>query len=163
MAALHSASASCARGSHALRPNRRPALAVYAGLIAASACFGVIGLISGTLDPGPTVVGRLPFHSPVFGGLALAVVVAAPCTVLAWWAARGDRRTGPAAAVSGALVTGWIVVEMIIIQELSFFHPAYLLAGAALVWLGLRTPTDRRARDRVRQARAKLARRSVRS
>ena len=69
-----------------------------------------------------------------------------PSTVLARWAWRGDPRTDLAAAVTGVLVIGWIVVELAFIRELSFFHPTYVAVGAALVWI------DRRALRRTGSA-----------
>ncbi len=117
---------------------RRTGLAWLAGLVALSAYAGAVGLAFGFLDLGTQVTARLPFASPVLGGFALTVIVAAPSTVLAWWAWRGDRRTDRAAVVTGVLVIGWIVVELAFIKELSFFHPAYVAVGAALVWMGRR-------------------------
>ena len=75
----------------------------------------------------------------MLGGLALAVIVAVPSTVLARWAWRGDPRTDLAAVVTGVLVIGWIVVELAFIKELSFFHPTYVVVGAALIWAGRRS------------------------
>jgi hypothetical protein len=118
---------------------RRTGLAWFAGLVALSACAGALGLAFGFLDLGTQVTARLPFGSPVLGGLALAVIVAVPSTVLARWAWRGDPRTDLAAVVTGVLVIGWIVVELAFIKELSFFHPTYVVVGAALIWAGRRS------------------------
>lgn len=117
---------------------RRTGLAGFAGLVAVSAYGGALGLIMGFLDLGARINARLPLDSPVLGGLALALIVAVPSTVLARWAWRGDPRTDLAAVVTGVLVIGWIVVELAFIRELSFFHPAYLAVGAVLVWVGRR-------------------------
>ncbi len=117
---------------------RHGVLAVLAGLIALSAYGGALGLITGSLNPGDTVAGRLPFHSPMLGGLALIAVVAVPSTVLAWLAARGHRRTGDASIAVGVLLAGWILVEVAFIRELSFFHPTYVFLGVLLIWLGVR-------------------------
>lgn len=118
---------------------RRAGLSVFAGVIAASAWGGAAGLIIGFLTLGPVVESRLPLHSPVLGALALAAIVAVPMTILAMMAWQGDPRTGEAAVVCGVLQVGWIVVEVLFIWELSFFHPLYLLVGAALIVVGLRT------------------------
>lgn len=121
--------------------SRHGVLAVLAGLIALSAYGGALGLITGSLNPGTTVADRLPFQSPVLGGLALIAVVAVPTTVLAWLAVRGHHRAGVASIVVGALLIGWILVELAFIRELSFFHPAYVFLGVLLIWLGVRTRT----------------------
>jgi hypothetical protein len=74
----------------------------------------------------------------MLGGLALTVIVAAPTTRLAWLAWRGDSRTDAAAVEAGVLVIGWIVVELAIIREFSFFHPTYIAVGGILIWFGRR-------------------------
>ena len=118
---------------------RRTGLAVFAGLIAISAYFGALGLILGFLDLGATVTARLPVGSPVLGGVALTVVVALPSSALAWLAWRGDRRTSVGAVVTGALILGWIAVELAFIRELSFFHPTFVVIGLVLIWIGIRS------------------------
>jgi len=117
------------------RGRRRWELAVFAAIIAFSAYGGAVGLISGGLSLGE-VSSRLPFASPLLGGIALALIVAVPSTVLAWFAWQGDPRTDAAALIVGVLIIGWIVVELAFIREFSFFHPAYLVVGVVLVWIG---------------------------
>jgi hypothetical protein len=113
----------------------RAGLAIFAAIIAFSAYAGAIGLVSGGLSLGD-VTSRLPFGSPVLGGIALALIVAVPSTYLAWLAWRADPRTDAAALIVGVLIIGWIVVELAFIREFSFFHPLYLVVGAALIWIG---------------------------
>lgn len=128
-------------------PERHPhrGLAAFAAAVGASAWFGVAGLTSGFLTLGPVVTPRLPLHSPVLGGIALAVVVAIPMTALAVLAGTGHPRTAEAAVVAGVLQVGWIVGELAVIRELSFFHPLYVLVGVAFVVLGVRAlPTASR-------------------
>jgi hypothetical protein len=112
------------------------ALAGYAWFIALSAYFGAIGLISGLLPIGAPLTARLPFHSPVFGGIALALVVGLPAsvvTVLSW---RRHPRTLDASALAGLLLVGWIAVELIIAREFSVLQVVYAAAGAGLIALG---------------------------
>src|SRR4051794_17606106 len=90
----------------------RVALTGYAGFVAFSACFGAVGMITGYLPVPPTLASRLPFQSPVFGGIALGCVVAVPATVVAVLAWRRDARAGRVATVAGVLLVGWIVVEL---------------------------------------------------
>ena len=116
--------------------HRRTGLAVFAAIVAISACAGAVGLVTGALSVGEVVTARLPFGSAVFGGVALALVVGLPTSVVAWLAWRGDERTDAAAVFAGVLLVGWIVVEYLFIRELSFFHPTYLLVGGAFIWLG---------------------------
>ncbi|MGZ4794374.1 MAG: hypothetical protein ACXV8T_00625 [Acidimicrobiia bacterium] len=127
---------------------RRPVLAVVGALDAVAAWAGAAGLVTGFLTLGRTVERRLPFGSPVLGGLALAAIVAVPSTALAWFAWRGDRRTGPVAVLSGGLLIGWIVGQVLVIRELSWFHPTYLVIGAGLVGAGRRP--SRRTEEAMR-------------
>jgi len=122
--------------------SRHRALAVLAGLIALSAYGGALGLITGSLNLGSAVTARLPFHSTIVGGLALIAVVAAPNTLLAWLAARGERRSGDLSILTGVLLAGWVLVELAFIRELSFFHPVYFVLGALLIWIGIRIRAD---------------------
>jgi 4-amino-4-deoxy-L-arabinose transferase-like glycosyltransferase len=112
-------------------------LAVAALAVAVSAWAGAVGLIVGFLSIGTELNQRLPAHSPVVGGIALAVVVAAPYTVLGLLAWRGDRATPGAAVLAGVVLMGWIVVELIFIRSISFFHPTFLLVGIAFVVAGM--------------------------
>ena len=117
---------------------RRTGLAVLAGAVAAAAYGGAFGLIAGFLTLGAVVTSRLPFASPVLGGIALLVVVAIPATAVAWLAARGDRRAGDTSVAAGVLLAGWIIVELAFIRQVSFFHPLFFVVGGLLIWLGLR-------------------------
>jgi hypothetical protein len=126
---------------HFTRPqaHRRKGLAAFAVLVAVSAWFGVYGLVSGALSIGADLEQRLPFGSPVLGGIALALVVAAPTSYLAWSAWRGAPSTDLVSVACGVLVIGWIVVQYLFIRQLSFFHPTYVVVGALLVWAGRRS------------------------
>ena len=118
----------------------RRGLSAFAAVIALSAWGGAAGLIWGFLDLGAEVTPRLPFASPVLGGLALIACVAVPMTIVAVLAWQGDPRTGPATVAAGVLQVGWILVELAFIRVLSFFHPIYLVIGIALIVIGRRAP-----------------------
>lgn len=114
-------------------PNRHLALAVFAGINALAAWFGAMGLISGFLALPPELADRLPFGSPVLGGLALAAIVAVPLTLLAWCAATGDGRTAQVAELTGGLLVAWILVQVVILRSFSAFQPVYVVFGVVLV------------------------------
>lgn len=113
-------------------------LAAATALIAVLAYGGAAGLITGVIDFGAEINARLPFHSPVFGGAALAVVVGAPMTVAAWLAARRDTRSSIAAVIAGSLLVGWIAVEIGFVQSYSWIQPVFAFAGLAVAYAGLR-------------------------
>jgi hypothetical protein len=116
----------------------RPTIAVVAVVNAVAAAGGGVCMIFGFLSLGPEVTPRLPWGSAALGGVALILCVAVPNAVLAVLAIRNDRRLPVAAVAVGLLLVAWILVELAIIRELSFFHPFYVSVGLALVLLGRR-------------------------
>ena len=122
----------------AVETRRHGLLAVAAAFVAVGAYGGAIGLISGGLSIGGRLNARLPFGSPVLGGLALLVWIAIPYTVLVVRAWRGARSTGATAEVVGLATVAWIVVQLAFIREVSFFHPLYAAIGVAFMVAGHR-------------------------
>jgi hypothetical protein len=94
---------------------------------------GAAALIAGVISLGGELDSRLPLASPVFGGIALAVIVGIPLTVAALAAWRGSAHTDELSVAAGAILIGWIVVEYLFIRELSFFHPLYLGIGVGFI------------------------------
>ncbi|WP_435122460.1 hypothetical protein [Amycolatopsis thermoflava] len=117
---------------------RRPWLASLTALIAVSAWVGAVGLVIGAVDLDDTVTARLPFPSTVFAGISLGLVIAVPMTVVTWFAARRDPRTSPAAVVAGAVLIGWIAVEVGIVRTFHVLQPVCVLAGLVVLVAGLR-------------------------
>jgi hypothetical protein len=117
-------------------PRRRYPLASYVALVALSAWFGAVDLITGLLPAPSSLTARLPFHSPVFGGIALACVVAMPATLVTVLIWRRHPRTRDALTLVGLLLVGWIIVEVAVVREFSPLQPACLLAGFGLILLG---------------------------
>lgn len=115
----------------------RQALAAFAFVNALAALGGAVGLMTGVLDMGAELNGRLPFASPVIGGLALTLLVAVPFSIVAVAAWRDDWRADLFAAACGTLLVGWILVQLAFIREVSFFHPFYVSIGLWLAWYGL--------------------------
>ena len=113
-------------------------LTALAGFVAVSAYGGAAALITGWLRPGTSMTRNLPFHSPVFAGIALACVVAVPATAVAALAWRHHPRDRDAATLAGILLVGWIVVEVAVIRQFSALQVIYGLAGAGLIAAGSR-------------------------
>jgi hypothetical protein len=93
-------------------------------------------MASGLLPVEPSLAGRLPLHSTVFAGVALAVVVGAPMTLVAVLGWRRHARTGEAGALAGLLLIGWIAVEVAVVREFSPLQPICAAAGLGLILLG---------------------------
>jgi pimeloyl-ACP methyl ester carboxylesterase len=119
--------------STAADTGRRYGLAAFAALNALAAWGGAVGLATGAIDFGERIDARLPFDSLVLAGLALAVSVAIPLTVLAWAASTRAPRTDVIALVAGLMLIAWIVVQVVVLRAFSLFQPTYLGIGAAFV------------------------------
>ena len=111
-------------------------LIVLAGFVALSAYAGAVGLITGWLRLSTSMTEMLPFGSPVFAGIALACVVAAPATVVAVLAWLHHPRDRDAATLAGVLLVGWIVVEVAVVRQFSVLQVVYGLAGLGLIASG---------------------------
>jgi hypothetical protein len=122
--------------SHA-RPHR--GIAALAGFMAVAAYAGVVGLMTGVLDMGTLINGRLPFSSPVLGSLALLLIVALPMTAAAVAAWRGLPWADAAVVLAGLALVGWIVVEVAFIRTFSWMQPVCAVYGALLAGLGWRS------------------------
>jgi len=120
-------------------------LTTLAGFVAVSAYFGSLGLITGYLAVPNSMAARFPFDSPVFGGLALAIIVAFPTTAVGVLSYRRYRRAREAAALAGLLLVGWIAVELAIVRQFSVLQVVYAVAGIALFWMGDRSIVMRAA------------------
>jgi hypothetical protein len=99
---------------------------------------GALGLIVGWIDLAATV-DRIPFDSPVVGGVALAVIVTLP-SVVAVVAAATHQEWAPLAHLAvGLTLCTWIVVQVLFIGFASVLQPAMFLFGVLLLMLGSRT------------------------
>jgi tellurite resistance protein TehA-like permease len=112
-------------------------LALGTGLLAVSAVVGAGGMVTGTLDLGDEVTGRLPFGSTALGGAALLLMVAVPMAAVSVLAARRAPATDLAALVAGLLLIAWIFLEVAVIRTFSWLQPALLAAGVAVALAGL--------------------------
>jgi hypothetical protein len=74
----------------------------------------------------------------VFGGLALALFVAVPCTAAAWMAWRRDPRAATVVELSGWLPIAWIPIEVVFIRTFSPLQPIRGVVGVVLVIFGRR-------------------------
>ena len=132
--------------STAPSPTRRSWLAGVAALNALAAWAGAVAVVTGAIDFGEPTNDRLPFDSVVLAGVALAIIVAIPLTVLAWSAWTAATRTDDIALVAGVVLIGWIVVQVAVLRSFSLFQPAYLCIGIYFVAASNRIRLGRRLR-----------------
>jgi hypothetical protein len=123
------------RTAPAIREHR--ALGVTSACVAVAAGAGAVALLIGATDFGPELNARLPFASPTFAGFALLIVVALPMAVVGVFAARHDCRAPNAAIVAGALLVGWIVVQLVVLRSFSGLQPICAALGATVLMLGV--------------------------
>ncbi|SFR02046.1 hypothetical protein SAMN04488564_10239 [Lentzea waywayandensis] len=112
-------------------------IGVLPGVVALSAWAGAAGTAAGAVDFGSAVVSRLPFHSNVVAAVALVLIVALPMTFAAWLCLRNHPQWRIAVAAAGALLIGWIAVQLVVIRTFSWLQPIMALAGAAVLMSAL--------------------------
>ncbi len=104
--------------------------------LALGAFSGAVGLISGGVDLGE-VSTDLPFASPAFGGVALAVLNGLLPTVVAVAALRRARWAGAGHLVVGTVLVAWIVIQIAFIGLIWWLQVVYLAYGVVLQALAL--------------------------
>lgn len=119
-------------------PARRYALAGLEVVVALSALAGGLALAVGSIDMGDEIHRRLPFASPVVGGLALMIVVGLPMTVAALASVRGSSNVRRSATTAGAALVIWILVEILVLRSFSLLQPTFLIVGVVVTLAGLR-------------------------
>jgi len=111
---------------------------MLAGCTAILAVGGAIGLATGGMPMDQPAMMRMPWHSTAVAAVALLLLVAVPMTVSAVLAQRDHPMWGRSAVLAGALMVGWIAVEIAIIRELSWLQAIFAVIGVVVLWLGLR-------------------------
>jgi hypothetical protein len=125
-----------ARPAIATRPSARQ-VAVGCGLMSVAAVGGVIGLAGGGLDLGAAITARIPAASPVFGAVALGLVVALPMGAAAVAGWRRSRWTAALASFAGTALIGWIAVEIAFIRTFSWLQPVCAVYGGGVLALAV--------------------------
>ena len=124
------------------------------GVVAGAAVAGGIGLMRDGMGMPSGWADRLPFHSWVFGGIALLVGVAIPQTLACGAVLFRHRRASLAAAAAGVLLVGWILVELLVLREYSVLQPVIaamgLLETACAWWWCLEVPIGSAGRTATR-------------
>ncbi|MDO3647699.1 hypothetical protein [Nocardia mangyaensis] len=114
---------------------RRSVLCLLSGLVATWAFAGALGLITGVLSLG-AAEGRLPWQSPILAGVMLALVVGLPMTVVTLTAAHGDSRSASTAMVAAGALIVWVLLQLVMLRELSWLQPVCVMLAIAVAALG---------------------------
>jgi hypothetical protein len=117
----------------------RRTLMIVLGFNALSQVGGGIGLMTGVIEPGLSLLNGTPFADYTVPGLILgtAGIVSLVALALVWLA---SRLTGDfAGAFAGAVTAGWIVGEVILLGVVSWpLQALYLVTGVVAFGLGVR-------------------------
>lgn len=114
-------------------------LQVFVGL---GAYVGGYRLVTDGFGMSPTLLAGTPFSDWVWPGVALLAWVAVPMTVAAGLELAGSRKAFLASAGAGALLAGWIVVQLSVIGVESVLQLVMLAAGLAMVLLSFAAHPD---------------------
>ncbi len=137
-------SQSVPRGEVPRRHRKRELVLILAEfLLAVGAVAGAVGLIVGAIDLGDAV-NDLPFDSPVLGGVALGLACGVLPTVVAVGALRHSQWAPIGHVVVGAVLVGWIVVQVAFIGLGSWLQVTYGLLGLAITALAVSNLRARR-------------------
>lgn len=114
-------------------------MGIVSGITAAAAWYGSGYLAFGSAETGMGVEAPsiLPGGDWVFGGVALALIVAVPMTAATVLLVLGRDIGVDAAVGSAALLMIWLVVQMLILGLGSWLQPAYLAVGMSVFTLGV--------------------------
>ncbi len=113
---------------------------VLAGFVGVTAVLGGVELVTGypVRQPVEWLAGT-PFDSYLVPGLLLAALVGGSAVLAFIAAIRSDPRWPRSAIVAGAVLCGWIMAEMVMLDQPTTPTAAevvYLVIGACLVVLG---------------------------
>jgi len=135
-------SARAARSGGPARPSRRCLLVTIALVLAAGAVPVGIAFVArpdGSLVGMPlSVLAGTPFGDFRIPGLVLATVVGGSTLASAILVAARARAAAPVALLAGAVVVGWIAVQVALIGYLSVLQPVVGALGLGMVALGAR-------------------------
>ena len=117
----------------ASRLSARPTLVVLELLLGASAVYGGVGLLTGTLGMSDDWLAGTPFASWLVPGVALLLIVAVPMLGAALLEVRRHRLAPTASVLAGVLQVGWIAVQLLVMQRYFVLQPVVLIVAAGLL------------------------------
>jgi hypothetical protein len=130
----------------------RVGLIAISGIVALTAIGGGLALILGLeqANYGAELLETTPFTSYLWPGLILAIVVGGSAAAATIASIRHPALGGLIAVVAGAVLIGWIVGEMLLLEQPSeptVVEVLYLLAGLAMILLGALAWRTSRSKD----------------
>jgi hypothetical protein len=114
----------------------RWSLAGLETFVGVGALYGALMLITDAWGLPVDDLAPLPLHSWVLPGVALVVLVAIPMLGAALGTRRNTVRVADVSIAVGALLVGWIAVQLIVIGPQMFLQAVMLVLGLAITGLG---------------------------
>lgn len=121
----------------------RIALVAVEGFVAIGAIYGSIMLITDAWRLDRTMLDHLPVDTWVLPGVALAVLVALPFATSATLVAIGHSTARGVSSLAGTVLIGWIVAQIVLIQQYFFLQPVMGICGLLTIGLAYLMPTRR--------------------
>lgn len=110
------------------------ALCIFVGLTAALGGAAFIARPDGSLVGMPlSVLDSSPFRDFLLPGLLLAILVGGTNALAGALVLAKHPKGDAEAIVSGALVSGWIVIQVLLIRSVHWLHVVYLALGIAII------------------------------
>ena len=117
-------------------------LAILLGFVGINGVYGGVGLIRDGMGMPADWVDRLPFGSWALAGVALLIGVCVPQFAACWLIVVRHPRAVLAAAVAGAVLVAWIVVQVLVLRRYFFLQPVIAVLGlveVSLAWWWLQS------------------------
>jgi hypothetical protein len=115
----------------------RIALVMLEAFVGVGAVYGGVMLVRDSWGLPVTDLAPLPLHSWVLPGVALLVSVAAPMLAAAVLVARRHGLAADASVLAGAILAGWIVVQLAVIGPQMALQAVMFVLGLVTAALGL--------------------------
>ena len=110
---------------------------------ASTAIAGGIGLMSGLLSPPADLLNPTPFDSYVAPGIILLTIVGGSSLVAVVALLKKTKWNAMYAMAAGWIMWGWIVIEIILIDQLSWLQILYLGTAITIIWFSIPPRLDK--------------------
>lgn len=118
----------------------RIALVAVEGFVAVGAGYGSIMLVTDAWRLDRSMLRHLPVDTWVLPGVALAVLIALPTAAAAILVATNHPMARAGSLLTGGILVGWIVVQLILIQQYFFLQPVIGVCGLLTIGLAYLLP-----------------------
>ena len=83
-----------------------------------------------------TYLEHSPFHDFLIPGIVLFTVNGVLSLVTLAWTLMQWKHYGWLIMIQGAMLMGWIIIQMIMLREINLYHFIFGIIGILLLWIG---------------------------